>query len=201
MVGGVSAYNPYSSMFPGTVIASTGYTATSPQAPENPTLDKVELGVKSLIVGKMAAKSAIHNFEFGTIKQGELNTGGMMFKTGWKTAKSGALVGGAVSLARNIYHMAQGDVNVARASGNVVSDIAGGAVGGLLAGAGAGLAVSALSKSSGFMMGTAGLIVGAVGFALADTVYHQTGAREAVSDAVTGVIDRLFDNAADQGGV
>jgi hypothetical protein len=196
-------YNPYNMNFPGTTPTTGGGVsiASSPQLDPNMVMDGVEIGLKSLIVGRMASKTAIQQLEFRTIQNNEASTAGVMGSTMMRTASKGALVGGAVSAAVNIFHLAQGEINVARASGNVGADILGGAVGGLAAGAGAGLAVGALAKSSGMTMGITGMIAGTIGFALIDTLYHYSGARNTVSDKITSVIERFFDSNAQGGGV
>lgn len=196
-----SLYNPYNMSFPGTVLAGGVSTASAPQLQPNMVMDGVEIGIKSLLVGRMASKTAIQQLEFRTIQNNEATTAGVMGSTMMRTTGKGALVGGVVSAARNVFHLAQGEINVARAGGNVAADILGGAVGGLAAGAGAGLAVGLMSKASGFTMGTMGLIAGTIGFALVDTLYHFSGARNTVSDKVTSVIERYFDAQSQGGGV
>ncbi|MGE3724405.1 MAG: hypothetical protein AB7I41_02565 [Candidatus Sericytochromatia bacterium] len=203
--GTTPLYNPYNMGFPGTVPTTTpsgGVSiASSPQLSPNMVMDGVEIGLKSLIVGRMASKTAIQQLEFRTIQNNEASAAGVMGSTMMRTLGKGALVGGVVSAARNVFHLAQGEINVARAGGNVSADILGGAVGGLAAGAGAGLAVGMMAKSSGFTMGTMGLIAGTIGFALADTLYHYSGLRATVSDKVTSVIERFFDSNSQGGGV
>jgi hypothetical protein len=198
-----SPYNPYTMSFPTTTTTppATGGEASSPQLPDHPVRDGVTIGIKSLLVGRMASKTAIQQLEFKTIQNNEATTAGVMGSTMARTLGKGMLVSGLVSTASNVFHLAQGEINVARAGGNVAADILGGAVGGLAAGAGAGLAVGLMSKASGFTMGTMGLIAGTVGFALADTLYHFSGARNTVSDKVTGVIERFFDTRTQGGGV
>ena len=198
-----SLYNPYTMSFPTTTTTppTTGTETSSPQLPANPTMDGVQIGIKSLLVGRMASKTAIQQLEFQTIQNHETTAASVMTSTMTRTIGKGALVSGLVSTASNVFHLAQGEINVARASGNVAADILGGAVGGLAAGAGAGLAVGLMSKASHFSMGTMGLIAGTVGFALIDTLYHFSGARNTVSDKVTGVIERFFDTKTQGGGV
>ncbi|MEZ0373662.1 MAG: hypothetical protein ACAI44_31515, partial [Candidatus Sericytochromatia bacterium] len=80
-------------------------------------------------------------------------------------------------------------------------DLIGGTIGGMVAATGASLAVKAMSASSAMSMGTVGLIAGAVGFALADTIYHFTGLRDTVSNKITGMVERWFDADSQGGGV
>lgn len=198
------SFNPYATYagFPSSYLASTPANPNlSPQAPANQNLDIAEIGIKSLLVGKLASNTAIRNLEFRTIQQKEVTTSGIMGNTLLKAGRTGAMVGGAVSLGRNIYHMAKGEINVARAGGNVAADIVGGTVGGMAAGVGASFAAKALAGSSGFALGTVGLIAGTVGFALVDSIYHATGLRDKLSDGVTGILDRFFDKQETPGGV
>lgn len=189
-------YNPY------TVASTPTEGATqSPQAPQNIALDGVEIGAKSLIIGRMAAKLAVQKLEMTSIQDAQLSTRGLAAVTALKTGRNAALVSGAFSTGRNIYHLAKGEINLSRAGGNIGADILGGAVSGMVSGLGTGLTVGALAGKSALAMGTAGLIVGAVSFALLDTAYHFTGLRETVSNKITEVIDRFFDKNPSPGGV
>lgn len=176
-------------------------TATSAQAPPNLGLDIVDISAKSLIVGKMASKFAIQQAQFQTVKMGEVTAGGAISSNLLKLGGKGALVSGAVSAARNIYHLAKGEINVSRAGGNVGADILGGAVGGMVAATTAGLAVKALATKSLSAMGIGGIIAGTVGFALLDVGYRASGLRETVSNGITAVIERFFDPNPPPGGV
>lgn len=191
-----TTYNPYSA-----ASTTTPGTITSPQAPQNMLLDGVEIGVKSLIVGRMASKLAVQKLEITSIQDGQLSTKGLAAVTALKTGRNAALVSGAVSAGRNIYHLAKGEINVSRAGGNIGADILGGAVSGMVAGLGTGLTVGALAGKSAMAMGTAGLIVGTVGFAVLDTAYKFSGLRDTVSNKITEVIDRFFDRNPSPGGV
>ena len=191
-----TGYSPYT-------IQSTGPTvpSASPQAPPNMLLDGIQIGASSLIVGRLASKTAMQKFDISTIEQGELSTKGVVMTSALKTARNAALVSGVISTGRNVYHLAKGEINVSRASGNVGADIIGGTVGGLVAGIGSGFTIGALAGHSALAMGTAGLIAGAVGFAVVDSLYRFTGLHDQVSDKITDFIDRFLNKNPAPGGV
>lgn len=197
----IQSFNPYNLTFPSTYLASAQDPTNSPQAAPNMTLDAVEIGVKSLLVGRLTSKTAVTSMQISQLQQKEASGLGLAASTVFKTAGKAGLVSGAVSLGRNVYHLAKGEVNIARASGNVGADIMGGTIGGMVAATGASLAVKALSTSSAMSMGTVGLIAGAVGFAIADTLYHVSGARDTVSNKLTAIVERWFDTESQSGGV
>ncbi len=196
----IQSYMPYNLTFPSTYTASVDDPTNSPQYESNFALDAVEIGVKSLLIGRMTSKQAANHLQINQLKQKETSTLGLSVNTMFKTAGKAGLVSGAVSAGRNIYHLATGDINMARAGGNVGADIVGGTVGGMVAATTSSLAVKAMANAS-FGMGTVGLIGGAVGFAVADSLYHVTGIRETVSNKLTGIIERWFDVDAQGGGV
>lgn len=194
-------FNPYNLTFPSTYISSIPDASNSPQYASNMTLDAVEIGVKSLLVGRMTANQATTSMQISQLNQKEASGIGLAASTMFKTAGKAGLVSGGVSLARNVYHLAKGEINISRASGNVGADILGGTIGGMVAATGASLAVKAMSASSAFSMSTVGLIAGTVGFAVADSLYHFTGLRETVSNKITGIVERWFDADSQGGGV
>lgn len=195
----LQTFNPYNLNFPSTYLANVQDPTNSPQAAPNMTLDAVEIGVKSLLVGRLTSKTAATSMEISLLRQKEASGIGLVASTVFKTAGKAGLVSGAVSLGRNVYHLAKGEINVSRASGNVGADILGGTIGGMVAATGAGLAVKAMSASAG--MGTVGMIAGAVGFAIVDTLYHASGARDTVSNKITAIVERWFDAESQGGGV
>lgn len=196
-----TGYNPYNMTFPSIVLGNTEDPTNSPQHPENFTLDMVETGVTSLLVGRITAKSATLAMQLSQTNNKPASALGLGMKTAFRTSLKSGLVASAVSVARNGYHMAKGEVNLARAGGNVTADLLGGTVGGMMAAGSAGIAVKMLSGSGAFSMSTVGLIAGAAAFALADTAYNATGLREEVSNKVTGIIERWFDDDDQGGGV
>lgn len=197
----VQTFNPYNLTFPSTYLNNIQDPTSSPQYASNMTLDSVEIGVKSLLVGRLTSKTAVTSMQISQLKQAEASGLSLTASTMFKTAGKAGLISGAVSLGRNVYHLAKGEINVARASGNVGSDLIGGTIGGMVAATGASLAVKAMSAGSALSMSTVGLIAGAVGFALVDTLYHFTGAKNVVSDKITGIVERWFDADSQGGGV
>lgn len=195
-----SSFSPYNLPFPSTYTASIEDPTNSPQYESNLGLDAVEIGIKSLLVGRLVSKTAATSVEISMLKQKEVSTLGLTASTMFKTAGKAGLISGGVSLVRNGYHMVQGDINTARAAGNVSADIVGGAVSGMVAATGASIAVK-MAGTSAFGMSTLGLIGGAIGFAVADSLYHVSGLRDRVSHTVTGVVERWFDVGAQGGGV
>jgi len=193
--------SPYGLTFPSTYLSNIQNPTNSPQYAPNMPLDAAEIGVKSLLVGKLVSRTASTTMQISLLKQNEASGLGLTASTVFKASGKAALISGGVSLAANVYHLAKGEINVARASGNVGADIIGGTVGGMVAATGASLAVKAMSAGSAFSMGTMGLIAGAVGFALVDTLYHFTGARNTVSGKITGMVERWFDANSQGGGV
>lgn len=197
----IQSYMPYNLTFPSTYTASVEDPTNSPQYASNFAMDAVEIGVKSLLIGRMTANQAANTLQINQIKQKDTSSLGLATSTMFRTAGKAGLISGAVSAARNIYHLSTGEINVARAGGNVGADIVGGTIGGMVAATGASLAVKAMANSSAFGMGTVGLIGGAIGFAVADSLYHVSGIRDTVSNKVTGIIERWLDVDAQGGGV
>jgi len=196
-----ASYNPYSFSFPSTYLANVQGPTESPQHAQDMTLDTFEIGIKSLLIGRMVSNSAMQGMQISLLKEKPASALGLSSSTMLRTAGKAGLVSGAISLIRNGFHLSQGEINVARASGNVGADLLGGTVGGMVAATSASLAVKALSGTNGFGMGAAGLIAGAVGFALVDTAYRATGLRETVSNKLTGIVERWFDGNEPVGGV
>lgn len=166
--------------------------AESPQAPDYLVLDKVELSLKSIY----AARAGIHSSTVGVenrwdLKLNSLHATGLKTNAGAYAAKKTAIVAGGLSLVRNIASLAQGDVNVARATGNVASDIASGAIGGMAAGVGGAMGFHGFLNSGKFISGTVGTIVGAVGFVAADYLLDKSGIKDAISDGVTGALEKV----------
>ncbi|HEY9844526.1 MAG TPA: hypothetical protein V6D23_28905 [Candidatus Obscuribacterales bacterium] len=196
----LQTFNPYLT-FPSTYLSNVPDPTNSPQITPNMTLDAVEIGVKSMLVGRLTSKTAVTSMQISQLQQKEASSLSLTASTVFKTAGKAGLISAGVSLGRNVYHLAKGEVNVSRASGNVGADLIGGTIGGMVAATGASLAVKAMSASSAMSMGTVGLIAGAVGFALADTIYHFTGLRDTVSNKITGMVERWFDADSQGGGV
>lgn len=196
----IQSFMPYNVTFPSTYTASVEDPTNSPQYASNFALDAVEIGVKSLLIGRMTANQAANSLQINQLRQKETSSLGLATSTMFKTAGKAGLVSGAVSAGRNIYHLASGEINMARAGGNVGADIVGGTIGGMVSAAGASLAVKSMANAS-FGMGTVGLIGGAIGFAVADSLYHVSGIRDTVSNKVTSIIERWLDVDAQGGGV
>lgn len=195
-----TGFNPYGLTFPSVITpANMSDPVNSPQHPENKMLDAVEIGITSLLVGRITSKQAALSMQLSQVNQKPASALGLSFKTAFRTAGKAGLVSGAISLVRNGYHLSQGEVNIARASGNVGADMLGGTVGGMVAATGASLAVKMMSGGSALGMGTVGLIAGAAAFAVADTAYNMSGLRETVSNKITAIVERWFD-PDDQGG-
>ena len=196
----IQSYMPYNLTFPSTYTASVEDPTNSPQYESNFALDAVEIGVKSLLIGRMTANQAATKLQMNQLQQKDTSTLGLSANTMFKTAGKAGLISGAVSAGRNVYHLAKGDINLARAGGNVGADIVGGTIGGMVAATGASIAVKSMANAS-FGMGTVGLIGGAIGFAVADSLYHVSGVRDNVSNKITGIVERWFDVDAQGGGV
>ena len=196
----IQSFMPYNVTFPSTYTASVEDPTNSPQYASNFALDAVEIGVKSLLIGRMTANQAANSLQINQLRQKETSSLGLATSTMFKTAGKAGLVSGAVSAGRNIYHLASGEINMARAGGNVGADIVGGTIAGMVSAAGASLAVKSMANAS-FGMGTVGLIGGAIGFAVADSLYHVSGIRDTVSNKVTSIIERWLDVDAQGGGV
>ena len=196
----IQSYMPYNLTFPSTYTSSVEDPTHSPQYESNFALDAVEIGVKSLLIGRMTANQAATKLQMNQLQQKDTSTLGLSANTMFKTAGKAGLISGAVSAGRNVYHLAKGDINLARAGGNVGADIVGGTIGGMVAATGASIAVKSMANAS-FGMGTVGLIGGAIGFAVADSLYHVSGVRDNVSNKITGIVERWFDVDAQGGGV
>lgn len=196
----IQSYMPYNLTSPSTYTASIEDPTNSPQYASNFALDAVEIGVKSLLIGRMTANQAATSLQISQLKMKESSSLGLTVSTAFKTAGKAGLISGAVSAGRNIYHLTTGEINMARAGGNVGADLLGGTIGGMVSSAGASLAVKSMANAS-FGMGTVGLIGGAIGFAVADSLYHVSGIRETVSNKITGIIERWLDVDAQGGGV
>lgn len=171
--------------------------AESPQAPEYLVLDKVELAIKSLYAGRVASQSVMSGLEKRwELDTNSLQTKGLAGRGAMSAAGKTMLVAGGLSLLRNIASLAQGDVNVARASGNVSSDIATGAISGLVAGTTGAIAANAFINSGATISGGMGTIVGALGFVAADYLLEKTGFKDFLSDQVTGILEGLDGQSA-----
>lgn len=166
--------------------------AESPQAPAAPVLDTVELSLKSLY----AARAGIHQAttdvaERWDLKLNKLHATGLKSNAAAHAARKTALFAGGISLVRNMASLAQGDVNVARATGNVTADIASGAIGGIAAGAGGAMGMHGFLNSGKFISGTVGTVVGTLGFVAADYLLDKSGIKDAISDGVTGALEKV----------
>jgi len=177
---------------PGTYIANNNLLqAKSPRAPEYPVLDKVQLTLTSLYAGRAGSMITVKGLENRwELNTNALQTRGLMGKGAFAAAGKTVLVAGGLSVLRNMASLSQGDVNVARASGNVVADIATGAVGGLAAGAAGSLATTAFINGGAGVAGFIGTLAGAVGFVAADFLLSKTGVKGLISDAVTGRLEK-----------
>jgi len=171
--------------------------AESPQAPEYPILDKVELAIKGLYAGRVSSQSVMSGLEKRwDLDTNSLQTRGLAGRGAFVAARKTMLVAGGLSILRNMASLAQGDVNVARASGNVTSDIATGAISGLVAGTTGALAANAFINSGAAISGGVGTLVGAIGFVAADYLLDKTGFKDFLSDQMTGVLEGLDGQSA-----
>lgn len=174
----------------------TEIQVNSPQAPDNPALDSVQLTINALYGGRAAAVSAMNVLEQReNVRLQNLHNSGVMTTAALSTMGKGALVGGGISILRQMAHLAQGEVTVARAAGNVTSDIMNGAIGGLAAGAAGGLVVQAVSNTGGVMTGTLGTLAGVLGYAAATWILDSSGLKDAVSDKITSLLEGVDDQA------
>lgn len=174
----------------------TEIEVNSPQAPENPALDSVQLTINAVYNGRAAAVSAMNVLEQReNVRLQNLHNSGVMTTSALSTMGKGALVGGGISVLRNIAHLAQGEVTVARATGNVTSDIVNGAIGGLAAGATGGLVVQAVSNTGSVMTGTLGTLAGVLGYAAASWVLDSSGLKDTISDKITSILEGVDDQA------
>lgn len=184
---------------PGTYIP--GYnnltsTPESPQAPENPTLDKIQLTINALYAGRAATINGVssliqrQNVDVRLANHGSTGvTTGTTMGSAMGTAKKTMLVAGGLSVLRNMAHLAQGDINLARASGNISSDLASGTLSGLAAGASAGIVVNGSSNAGRFMAGSLGSVAGVVGYVAADVLLDKTGFKRFLSDKITSLLE------------
>lgn len=171
--------------------------AQSPQAPDYPVLDKVELAVKSLYAGRVASRSVMNGLENRwEMDTNTLQNRALMGKGAMSAAGKSMLVAGGLSVLRNMASLAQGDVNVARATGNVSSDIATGAISGMVAGATGAMAANAFINSGAAISGTMGTLIGAVGFVAADYLLDKTGFKSFLSEQVTSALEGLDGQSA-----
>jgi len=185
----------------------TDINVNSPQAPENPTLDKVQLTVTALYSGRVASSTSLGSLEQReNVRLQHLHNSGMMTSAALSAAGKTALLSGGFSLLRNMASMAQGEINVARATGNVTADIASGTIGGLAAGAAGGMVVQGTSNAGRALAGGLGTVVGAVAFAGANYLLDATGIKDMISDKITSILEGVDDSAlpfdiAQHGGV
>ena len=164
--------------------------AQSPRAPEYPVLDKVELTLKSLYAGRIGAQQAIQGLEGRwNLNTNGIQNRGLMGKGAMGAVGKTTLVAGGLSILRNMASLAQGDVNLARATGNVAADISTGAVGGLAAGALGALGSTAFINAGPGVAGFMGTVAGAIGFVAVDTLLSKTGVKDLISDAITGRLE------------
>lgn len=168
----------------------------SPQAPANPTMDKVQLTINAVYGGRVAAVAGVNSLEQReNIRLKNLHNSGVMTTAAMSAAGKSALVAGGISVLRNMVDLAQGDVNVARATGNVSADIASGAVGGLAAGAAAGLVIQGVSNAGRALAGGLGTVVGIAAYAGADYLFNSIGLKGLISDKVTSILEGVNDSA------
>lgn len=165
--------------------------AESPQAPDSPVLDTVELSLKALYAGRAASHQALGDLEERfDMKLNQLHATGLKANAASAAARKTALMAGGISIVHNMASMAQGDINMARATGNVTADIASGAIGGIAAGAAGAMGIHGFLNSGKFMAGTMGTVMGAVGFVAADYLLKTSGLKDAISDGVTSVLEK-----------
>jgi len=179
---------------PGTYLSGLSNITTtnvqSPRAPENPTLDKLQLTLTSLYAGRASAMQGLNSLDQRqNVRLKHLHTSGVMTSSAFGAAGKTALVAGGLSVLRNMSHLAQGEINLARASGNISSDLISGTLGGLAAGASAGLVVQGSSNAGRFMAGSLGTIAGAIGFVAADVLLDKTGLKGFISDKITSLLE------------
>lgn len=174
----------------------TDIDVKSPQAPENPTLDKVQLTLTALYSGRAASQTGLGSLEQReNVRLSSLHNSGMMTSAALGAAGKTALLSGGFSVLRNMVSLAQGEINVARASGNVTADIASGTIGGLAAGAMGGLVVQGTSNAGRALAGGLGTIAGAVAFVGAYYLLDVTGIKGMISDKITSMLEGVDDSA------
>jgi len=174
----------------------TDINVNSPQAPENPTLDKVQLTITALYSGRVASHTGLNSLEQReNVRLQHLHSSGMMTSAAINAAGKTALLSGGFSILRNMVSMAQGEINVARATGNVTADIASGTLGGLAAGAAGGMVVQGTSNAGRALAGGLGTVVGAVAFAGAAYLLDVTGIKGLISDKITSILEGVDDSA------
>ncbi|MBF2053397.1 MAG: hypothetical protein IGS03_08035 [Candidatus Sericytochromatia bacterium] len=168
----------------------------SPQAPENPTLDKIQLTINALYAGKAASMSGVssliqrQNVDVRLANHGSSGvTAGTTMGAAIGTAKKTLLVAGGLSVLRNVSHLAQGDINLARASGNISADIATGTLGGLAAGAASGIVVNGSSNAGRLLAGGLGSVAGVIGYVAVDVLLDKTGFKGFISDKITSLLE------------
>lgn len=170
----------------------TNVDVESPRAPEYPILDKVELAINSLYAGRVGAHSTHSGLEQRwDLDTNRLQSNGVLGKGAMLAAGKTALVAGGLSVLKNMASLANGDVNVARATGNVSSDVITGTISGMVAGGVGAMAANGFINSGHFISGTVGTLVGAVGFVAADYVLDKTGLKGYITDKVTAALEGL----------
>ena len=164
--------------------------AESPQAPDYPIFDTVELSLKSIYAGRAGSFSAKENLtERWDLKLNSLHRRGLRTNAGAYAAKKSAVFVGGLSVLKNVASMANGDVNVARATGNVTSDLTTGTISAFVAGGAGAMGVHGFANAGKFVAGTMGTIAGTVGFVAADFLFDKSGLKDYLSDSVTSALE------------
>lgn len=177
--------------------------AESPQAPNTPIYDSVELSLKSLYAGRVGAINALDDMGFQSSTGGQfsakrwelklngLHQRGLITKTGLNAARKTALFAGGISVVKNLASLANGNINMVRATGNVSSDIATGTISGFVAGGTAAIGAHSFANAGKFMAGAIGTIAGAIGFVAADFLLEKIGLKDYLSDSVTSALEGM----------
>lgn len=167
-------------------------------------LKRVEDTKNSLKKSNVANKEAIearNNAELSTAK----DIARLAHQAGLEAAQKGALIGGGVSIVRNVVKLSNGDIKADVAIKNIVVDTTKGAIGGYVVGAGGAALKGAMLKSSSssiralsetqFPSASVGLVYGVTKSAVTNFIKYKTGeitkqemARAFGKDAVKGTL-------------
>lgn len=132
----------------------------------------------------------------------ELGKSALVSGSLWKATRNSALLGGLVSGAVNLYRLAKGEITGTRVAGNVTADVTTAVGGGLAASALAGVATAAVGGAlPAFGVAAVGFVVGAGVFLGVDWVLRKVGVTSAISDTVTGFLDKFFQKPTAPGGI
>lgn len=189
-------YTPY----PDPASSMTGFAPGSSTATPSPlaVTDAVLLGGRAAAAGGSVAKA----LRSASQAAPELGKSALVSGSLWKATRNSALFGGLVSGAVNLYRLAKGEITGTRAAGNVTADVTTAVGGGLAASALAGVATAAVGGALPAIGVTAvGFVVGAGVFLGIDWVLRKVGITTAISDKVTGFLDRFFQKPTPPGGI